>query len=52
MVEFKLVFPGVTVESPPVPFDLTRMLFGDAPPLFLLEIALRTVVITPTPFCC
>lgn len=28
-----------------VPFDLQRMFLGDAPPLFLLEIVLRTVVI-------
>ena len=28
-----------------VPFDLQRMFIGDAPPLFLLEIVVRTVVI-------
>lgn len=31
--------------DPIVPFDLQRMLFGDAPPLFLLEIAVRVTVI-------
>lgn len=28
-----------------VPFDLQRMLIGDAPPLFFLEILVRTLVI-------
>lgn len=31
--------------DPIIPFDLMRLLLGDAPPLFLLEIVLRTVVI-------
>jgi uncharacterized membrane protein YcaP (DUF421 family) len=33
------------VDQPVVAFDLVRMFFGDEPPLFLLEIALRTVII-------
>ncbi len=33
------------MQPPPVPFDLMRMFLGDAPPLFLLEILFRTVVI-------
>jgi uncharacterized membrane protein YcaP (DUF421 family) len=32
-------------QEPVVAFDVGRMLFGDEPPLFLLEIAFRTVVI-------
>ncbi len=31
--------------EPVVAFDMGRMLFGDEPPLFLLEIAFRTIVI-------
>lgn len=31
--------------DPIVPFDLQRMLLGDAPPLFLLEVAVRVTVI-------
>ena len=31
--------------DPVIPFDLQRMLLGDAPPLFLAEIAVRTAVI-------
>ncbi|NRP20162.1 hypothetical protein LPJGGPFB_03421 [Ensifer adhaerens] len=33
------------MNEPVVAFDLGRMLIGDEPPLFLLEIALRTVII-------
>lgn len=33
------------MNDPVVPFDLWRMVVGDAPPLFLLEIVFRTVVI-------
>ncbi|WP_112806102.1 DUF421 domain-containing protein [Ensifer sp.] len=33
------------MDEPVVAFDLGRMVFGEAPPLFLLEIALRTVII-------
>ncbi len=33
------------MDEPVVAFDLGRMLFGDEPPLFLLEIAVRTVII-------
>ncbi|MGF6174839.1 DUF421 domain-containing protein [Ensifer sp. 4252] len=33
------------MNEPFVAFDLGRMLFGDEPPLFLLEIALRTLII-------
>ena len=33
------------MEEPVVAFDLGRMLLGQEPPLFLLEIALRTVII-------
>lgn len=33
------------MDEPVVAFDLGRMLIGDEPPLFLLEIALRTVII-------
>ncbi|KOF20985.1 hypothetical protein AC244_06155 [Ensifer adhaerens] len=33
------------MNEPVVAFDLGRMVFGDEPPLFLLEIALRTLII-------
>jgi len=33
------------MEEPVVAFDIGRMVFGDEPPLFLLEIAFRTIVI-------
>lgn len=33
------------MSDPVVPFDLQRMFLGDAPPLFLLEIAFRTALI-------
>ena len=33
------------MNDPVTAFDFGRMLFGDEPPLFLLEIAVRTVVI-------
>ncbi len=33
------------MNEPVIAFDVGRMLFGDEPPLFLLEIALRTVII-------
>ncbi|WP_444667595.1 DUF421 domain-containing protein [Cereibacter changlensis] len=33
------------MEDPVVPFDLARMFLGDEPPLFLLEIVFRTLVI-------
>ncbi len=33
------------MEAPVIPFDLQRLLFGDPPMLFLLEIVLRVVVI-------
>ncbi|MDT8858036.1 DUF421 domain-containing protein [Paracoccaceae bacterium Fryx2] len=33
------------MEDPVVPFDLVRMLLGDAPPLFLAEILVRVLVI-------
>ena len=33
------------MNDPVTAFDFGRMLFGDEPPLFLLEIAFRTVVI-------
>jgi uncharacterized membrane protein YcaP (DUF421 family) len=33
------------MDQPIIAFDLQRMLFGDAPPLFLLEIVFRTCII-------
>ncbi len=33
------------MDQPVIPFDLMRMFFGDAPPLFYLEILFRTVFI-------
>ncbi|WP_412048637.1 MULTISPECIES: DUF421 domain-containing protein [unclassified Hoeflea] len=33
------------MDSPITPFDLTRMFIGDQPPLFFLEIVVRTVLI-------
>jgi uncharacterized membrane protein YcaP (DUF421 family) len=33
------------MNEPVVAFDFTRMLFGQEPPLFLLEIAVRTIII-------
>lgn len=33
------------MDAPVTAFDLTRMLLGDEPPLFLLEIAARTIII-------
>ena len=36
------------VNDPVVAFDFGRMFLGDEPPLFLLEIAIRTVIIYAT----
>lgn len=33
------------MDQPPIPFDLARMFLGDAPPLFYLEILVRTLII-------
>lgn len=33
------------MSDPVVPFDLARMLWGEAPPLFLLEILFRTLIV-------
>ncbi len=33
------------MDQPPIPFDLARMFLGDAPPLFFLEILVRTLLI-------
>ncbi|MGB3456773.1 MAG: YetF domain-containing protein [Litorimonas sp.] len=33
------------MSDPVLPFDIGRMVFGDAPPLFLLEVLFRTLVI-------
>ncbi|MDP3341824.1 DUF421 domain-containing protein [Frigidibacter sp.] len=33
------------MDQPPIPFDLARMFLGDAPPLFFLEILVRTLIV-------